>query len=270
MLTSLAPARRRLVRGASIALVLVVAVVVGLLVVRSQRSSDGPAAAVAQDHPGPILLVPGYGGATSALTVLATKLAVLGRVTEVVQLPGGGTGDLNQQAKTLDAAARKLLSRTGASTVDVIGYSAGGVVTRIWLRDLGGAKLTRRVVTLGSPQHGTALAGLAAGLLPGACPLACQQLEASSTVLAALNAGAETPAGPTFVSIWSSHDDVVLPPESAVLAGALNLEVQNICPASTVNHANLPTDPLVEAIVSRELAAGPPVPLGAPDCAALS
>jgi triacylglycerol esterase/lipase EstA (alpha/beta hydrolase family) len=241
-----------------------------LVVARGQGSSAQPTAAVAQDRPGPILFVPGYGGSTSALTVLADKLSALGRVTQVVQLPGDGTGDLNQQAKTLDTDARNLLSRTGASSVDVVGYSAGGVVTRIWLRDLGGAKLTRRVVTLGSPQHGTELAGLAAGLLPGACPVACQQLQAGSSVLAALNAGSEVPKGPTFVSIWTSHDDVVLPPQSAVLDGALNLEVQAICAASTVNHSNLPSDPLVGAIVSRELAAGPPTALGAADCAKLS
>ena len=151
----------------------------------------------------------------------------------------------------------------------MVGYSAGGVVARLWVRDYGGAAIARRIVTLGSPQHGTQLAGLAGSVLPGACPVACQQLEPGSDLLDGLNAGDETPPGPTFVSIWSSGDDVVIPPESAELSGALNLEVQSICSTEAVDHSQLPTDPVVAGIVIAELAPGAPVALSAADCARL-
>ncbi|HKF32803.1 MAG TPA: hypothetical protein VKB37_10595, partial [Jatrophihabitantaceae bacterium] len=176
-------------------------------------------------------------------------------------------GDLGAQARTLGTAARAALA--GASSVDVVGYSAGGVVARLWVRDYGGATFARRIVTLGSPQHGTQLAALGA-LIPSVCPTACRQLTPDSALLAGLNAGDETPAGPTFVSIWSTDDDVVLPPDSARLAGALNIAVQSVCADAHVQHSDLPTNGIVESMVALELGAGPPVPLAPADCQRLS
>jgi hypothetical protein len=53
-------------------LAVVVAVVVGLLAVRSYRA--GGVEPPAQDRPGPVLIVPGYGGSLESLAVLATAL----------------------------------------------------------------------------------------------------------------------------------------------------------------------------------------------------
>jgi triacylglycerol lipase len=224
---------------------------------------------VAQDKPGPVLLVPGYGGSTDSLHALAAKLHAAGKDAEVVPMPGNAEGDLRDQAKALSAAAKAAVKRTGARSVDVVGYSAGGVVARLWVRDYGGAGLARRIVTLGSPQHGTLLAQLGA-LFAGACPVACVQLGPTSDLLIALNTAPETPKGPAFVSIWTNHDQVVLPPESAELQGALNMSVQSVCAQSVVRHDGLPTDPLVEAMVVAELTASPVRSLTAADCIQLS
>lgn len=264
MFSSLAPARRRLVLA--LLGVVVVAVVAGVVTVVAGRSSDVPVAAVDHSVPGPVLLVPGYGGSTDSLTVLADRLRTAGRDATVVDLPDGGTGDLAVQARTLADAVDAARARTGAGSVDVVGYSAGGVVTRIWAKDLGGVAEARRIVTLGSPHHGTQLAGLAAGLVPGQCPTACQQLAPDSSVLSALNAGDETPDGPAWVSLWTSVDQVVTPPDSASLRGAVDLPVQDLCAGSTVDHGNLPRDPVVGALVLAELGAGPTVTPGPGDC----
>lgn len=267
MLSSLAPARRRLAL-AVLAFVAVAALVAATLIVvalnRSDSGTDAPP--VAQATPGPVLLVPGYGGSTDSLDQLAAALHGRGKTVDVFHLLGDGRGDLAAQARALAAAARELRTRTDAQSVDVIGYSAGGVVARLWVRDYGGAGLARRVVTLGSPHHGTQLAGAARALLPNACPTACQQLTPDSTLLADLNDGDETPSGPSFVSIWTTRDDVVVPPSSAHLDGALNATVQSVCANDQVTHTGLPGDPAVRAMVVRELAAGPPVPLGRRDC----
>ena len=266
MLAGLAPARRRVV----LAVLAVVVVAAGVLVVALvTRSSSGSATApVDQGRPGPVLLVPGYGGATGAVQGLADVLTAAGRNATVVPVPGDGTGDLHLSAAALGRAVDAALARTGADSVDLVGYSAGGIVVRLWVAD-GHADTVRRVLTLGSPHHGTSLADLAGDLAPGECPAGCQQLSSDSTLLAGLNRRDETPAGPTWVSIWTTQDETVTPPDSARLEGALNLPVQSVCADAQVGHGDLPRDPLVQQMVVAELAPGSPPNLGPGDCARL-
>ncbi|HEV7207878.1 MAG TPA: alpha/beta fold hydrolase [Mycobacteriales bacterium] len=222
-------------------------------------------AAVPQGQPGPVLLIPGYGGDTSSLSVLAARLAAAGRRVTVVPLPGDGTGDLNAQAQALAAAVRA--AQGSAPSVDLVGYSAGGVVARLYVRSYGGAGHVRRVVSLGSPQHGAVLAASADALVPGACVDACAQLLPGSALLRALNRGDETPAGPLWMSVWTEQDQTVRPPDSARLAGALNVDLQQACPGAQVSHGGLPRDPLVIGLVLSAL--GPAAPAAPRDCPAL-
>jgi triacylglycerol lipase len=268
VLAGLAPARRRLVLGL-LAVLLVAVLVGGGAVVAGRLSAEEPAGPVPQDTPGPVLLVPGYGGSVSSLQGLADRLTADGRDATVVPAPGNGTGDLSATADALADAADAAMARTGADTVDVVGYSAGGVVARVWIAD-GGASVVRRVVTLGSPHHGTELADLAGDIAPASCPEGCRQLGTGSDLLRELNAGDETPEGPTWVSVWTTQDETVTPPDSARLDGALNLPVQSVCADARVGHGQLPRDPLVQAIVLAQLESGEPVALDAGDCARLS
>ncbi|SHH45494.1 Triacylglycerol esterase/lipase EstA, alpha/beta hydrolase fold [Jatrophihabitans endophyticus] len=262
MLSSLAPARRRVVLAALTAAVVAavgaVAAIVVVVAADGDHDDESGTAAVGQDRLGPVVLVPGYGGSTTGLDVLARTLRERGRDVSVFPLPGDGRGDLDAQAVALGRTVSTVRARHDGAAVDVVGYSAGGVVARLWVADHGGDRAARRVLTLGSPHHGTDIAALAGSTLPGACPVACRQLAPDSTLLADLNAGDETPAGPTFVSVWTTHDDVVVPASSARLAGAVNLTVQSVCPGDAVRHAGLPSDPRVGSIVLSELAAGPP------------
>jgi triacylglycerol lipase len=100
--------------------------------------------------------------------------------------------------------------------------------------------------------------------------VACRQMATDSELLAGLNVGDETPDGASWVSVWTTQDETVTPPESARLEGALNLTVQSVCADAQVRHTDLPRSPLVQQIVLAQLAAGDPVPLGPADCARLS
>ncbi|MEO8328520.1 MAG: lipase, partial [Candidatus Nanopelagicales bacterium] len=177
-----------------------------------------------------------------------------------------GTGDLEVQARVLDSAVDAALNRTRAPSVDIVGYSAGGVIARLWVADLGGASLSRRVVTIGSPHHGTDIAGFAANLAPSSCPTACQQLAEDSDLLEELNAEDETPDGPKWVSMWTTTDELVVPPESAALDGAVNFSVQSVCGDAAIAHGDLPRTPSVIALTIKELGRALPSTPAASDC----
>jgi pimeloyl-ACP methyl ester carboxylesterase len=263
VLSALPPARRRLVLG--ILAVLVAGVLAAAIVVVVNRGGSSSAAGpVRQDEPGAVLLVPGYGGSTSALDVLRARLRSAGREATVVRLPGEGTGELRDQAEALDRAARSAIAG-GAPSVDVVGYSAGGVVARLWAEEDGGAAIARRIVTLGAPHHGTDIAALAGSLLPGQCPTACAELAPNSALLTKLNAH-ETPSGPIWVSVWTEQDQIVTPPDSARLDGALNIPVQSVCADARLDHGSLPRDPLVQSLVLTALAPGRPTVPTPADC----
>jgi len=254
VLRSLSPARRRLVLAAVAGALAVLLVAVVTAWVSSDRGAP-----VAQDEPGPVLLVSGYGGSTRSLEPLREALESAGRDVVVVPPVGGGTGDLEDQAESLDDAAGAARARFGTSSVDVVGYSAGGVVARSWVRDHGGASVARRVLSIGSPQHGTSVAEAALGVA-GSCPDACEQLATDSDLLRELNAGDETPRGPRFVSVWTTADRTVVPPDSARLAGGLDFTVQSVCPGARTAHGDLPGDPVVLAALRTTLGPGPPEP----------
>jgi triacylglycerol lipase len=257
----LSPRRRALV----VATALAVVVAVGAAVAAAGGLWRRAEPELARAGEVPVLVVPGYNGTSASVGTLAARLRAAGHRVVVVELPDRGTRDLRTSATALGAA----VARTGAARVDLVGYSAGGVVVRLWLADPVRALRARRVVLLGTPNHGTELAGAAAALDPGLCAGACAQLVPGSSLLAELNRGDETPPGPEFFSIWTALDQTVTPPATASLDGAANIRVQDVCASARLGHGGLVADPLALGLVVEALAGTLPDPPGAGDCAAL-
>ena len=262
-LAGLSPRRRVFVLGSALA-VAAVAAAAGL---KGAGAFAGPAPRPVPASPGTVVLVPGYGGSTTALNVLAAWIRRTGRATEVIRLPGNGTGDLAAQAVLLNGYVTRALRR-GNGPVDVVGFSAGGVVTRLWDAEDGGARKADRIITLGSPLNGTRIAAAGNAADPAACPVACQELVPGSTLLSQLRRIPLTPR-PGWLSLWTRDDQVVRPPASARLAGAVNVPLQAVCPNAVIAHGELPTDPLVIGIVLSELGPGPLTTPHAADCSML-
>lgn len=229
---------------------LLVAVTGGLVLVLSLvlfQMRSGPA--LRSDGVVPVVLVHGYGGDSASMAPIAERLDREGREVVAVDLPNGGTGDIVDSA----AALAGVVDGTGAPQVDLIGYSAGGIVARAYLEHFDGIERARYVITVGSPHHGTSIAGDAAVSDPALCTDACLQMVPGSSLLEELNQPDETPPGPTFVTVWTAFDDTVKPPETALLEGAINVKVQAVCPSAHVGHGDLVRDPMVLGVIVQVL-----------------
>ena len=261
-LTGLSPRRRAFFAGVTI-IVVALAVTGGVrLALTRGHQVQATAATVRSD----VLLVPGYGGGTGGLNQLASRIRGTGRRATVVPLPGGGTGDLRDQAEVLNRYVNQALN-AGSGPVTVIGYSAGGVVTWLWDVDYHTTSRVRRVITLGSPLHGASLAALGTAFDPSECPVACQQLAPGSSLLTALP---RAPVRrPPWLSLWTTDDQIVQPPDSARLPGAVNVPLQSVCPGISVSHGQLPISALVTGIVLRALGPAPLASPGASQCQTL-
>jgi pimeloyl-ACP methyl ester carboxylesterase len=269
-LTGLSPRRRAFFAGVAL-IVVALGVTVGLRValtsgnVPARAGEVGPGGATRARSD--VLLVPGYGGSTTALDRLADRIRTTGRWATVVRLPANGTGDLRAQADVLNGYVNQALA-SGSGPVTIVGYSAGGVVAWLWDVDYHGTARVRRFITLGSPLHGARLATLGTAFDPSECPVACQQLVPGSSLLASLQRAPAT-ARPPWLSLWTTDDRVVQPPDSARLTGAVNVPLQSVCPGADVSHGQLPTSALVTGIVLRALAASSLAGPSASQCQAL-
>jgi len=128
--------------------------------------------------------------------------------------------DLGQHAAQVARELCELQRECRGARVAVIAHSMGGLVARAALRSTGPAVIDR-IVTLASPHHGTRLAGWF-GWLP------TQQMTPGSSWLRALNAEQEGRLPVPFTSIYSLEDNLIVPPRSARLDGALMRELRGL------------------------------------------
>ena len=122
-----------------------------------------------------------------------------------------------QLAARVDGACRA----TGTERAIVVAHSMGGLVARCWIARLGGAARAERLVTLGSPHHGSLLARGFPARWAGEMLCGCEWLEQ-------LAADSSRVTGVPVTSIYSCADEFVAPQESARLEGARNIALERL------------------------------------------
>lgn len=120
-------------------------------------------------------------------------------------------GSIDDNARQLGEIIEDVCQRTGSAKVMLVGHSMGGLIGRAYVHKHGTARVAR-IVTLGSPHHGTYSAHLVRTLATNA-----EQMCRNSAWLAALNAHEAKDCPVPITSIWSPHDNIVFPQDSAVL-----------------------------------------------------
>lgn len=199
----------------------------------------------------PVVIVGGMatGPITDLIYVpLQARLRAAGYAVEIWSMPDYGLGDIHANAVRLDAFVDGLRSRTGAAKVDLVGHSMGGLVSRDYVKTLGGSAEVDSLITLGTPNYGTAVASLANFFLLGNCLTitGCQQMTLGSSYLSALNAGDDSIGTVRYTNITTINDELVLPHTSGYLTAAdgsvTNVTIQRQCPFRVVGHVALATD----------------------------
>lgn len=150
-------------------------------------------------------------------------------------------GDIDGYAEQVARRVEGVCAATGSSQVVLVGHSMGGLVSRAYLRRFGNARVAK-LVTLGSPHHGSQLAHLGLGENG-------RQMCPGSKWLAGINAPGAVPLPPTTVSVYSCHDNYVMPQDSSLLEGA------KIVALSGIGHLAMAFSPEIERLVLTELSA---------------
>lgn len=148
-------------------------------------------------------------------------------------------GDLDKMARQLDRRIRDVLVRSDAEQLVLVAHSMGGLVCRAYLAQHGGSRV-RRLITLGSPHNGTILAWL----LPGAN---LAQMRPGNRWLTRLNDSQRGGVPASAVSIFSYHDNIVVPQDSSQLISATNI------PVAGVGHLEMAFSPRIKELVLRQI-----------------
>jgi triacylglycerol esterase/lipase EstA (alpha/beta hydrolase family) len=179
-----------------------------------------------------------------------------------------GLNFIERSAQELQAYVDSVLAQTGASKVDLVGHSQGGMMPRYYVKNLGGGSKVDDLVGLSPSNHGTT--NPFAPALGTTCP-ACAQQAAGSPFITQLNSGDESPGPVSYTNVVTRYDEVVTPYTSGYLAPdaqVTNITLQDKCPNDTSEHLRTPYDPPAIAITLDALAhSGPADPGYQPPCA---
>ncbi|MGI5171294.1 esterase/lipase family protein [Spirillospora sp. CA-253888] len=198
----------------------------------------------------PVLVVGGFHAQQAKLDDLVAYLRSRGFHAESMQLRGSpaGTAPIAESARAVAEKAADMRARNGASRVDVVGHSMGGLAQRHYIKFLGGAAQTGTYVSVGTPERGEWL-----GLLCSTSHQGCRDLLPGSAFMKNLNAPPPLPPGLPAYHLYSEQGTG----EKEPLPGAVNTSVQAFCPGRKVKHADEPSDGAMQGLIAAALQGRP-------------
>ena len=126
-------------------------------------------------------------------------------------------GSIDAYAAIVEAAVARVEAATGLAPV-LVGHSMGGLAIRSWLNRLGGEARAHRLVTVGTPHHGSWLARFA-HTVNG------RQMRQGDPWLADLARNESAQRRARYICFYGHCDNIVFPASSATLPGADNRHV---------------------------------------------
>jgi triacylglycerol lipase len=147
--------------------------------------------------------------------------------------PSDGRGGLLPLAEQLAQAID--LKWGAAAPIALVGFSMGGLISRLYLQELGGHARVDRFFAIAAPMHGTLLGWTFWG--EGA-----RQMRPGSALLQRLDASAGRLAGIRLYAYWTPFDTAILPPTSARWELAENRRIPAPCHPCLLWHPQLLAD----------------------------
>jgi len=147
-----------------------------------------------------VVLVHGYLANRGPLLPLAAYLRTRGH-KQILSYEYSGAAGIEQAAIGLRDFLRE---RVRGGRIDLVCHSLGGLLARVYIQQLGGARRVDRCITLGTPHRGTYNAYWVASRVG-------RELRPDSAFLARLDASRERAAQVRFASIVAGSDNIVIP-----------------------------------------------------------
>jgi len=208
--------------------------------------------AVGPGHNRPLILIHGYGHNRSALLPLETYLRLLG-FNRVFPFSYSAQEGIEAVAKKLALFVSKVQKACACenNTVDLVAHSLGGLAARVYLQDLGGARVVDQCLSLATPHLGSANSTWAP-------PAVGEQIRPESAFIKQLNRPGARAPGVRFCSLWADQDLMIRPRENAIYN-----QGDDYCLPAT-GHLGILTHPQSFQHIAQKLSANqeiPPTPL---------
>jgi triacylglycerol lipase len=194
----------------------------------------------------PVLLIHGY-GCNSGYWYQMSKALQKARITHYALDMEPVLSSIDSYVSLIETAIQRVRAETGSEKVVIVAHSMGGLAARAYLRDFGGASIGK-IITLGTPHHGTTLANYGIGINCGEMNWVGRAEEGpDSRWLHLLEAAEDKQLRGLIVSIYSHHDNIVSPQRSSHLPFARNIAVD------AIGHVALAFSPDIQARVIEEI-----------------
>lgn len=189
--------------------------------IKNRRFPEATIGQTAARNP-PVLLIHGFLGTRGSLFPLEQRLVADGFNVVSFNLGLLNVRDIRTSALLIHRKVESILKQSGAHRIDIVGHSMGGLIGLYYIKRLGGHKMVRRMVMLGTPARGTWAALLGVATL-GLFSSSSWQLLPGSDFLTDLHQG-PLPNEVEFFTI-AAERDWLCPPAATQLEGAHGITV---------------------------------------------